>query len=183
MKRIRMHVWQSDRRNNKQRHSAFHSNNAADAARRATVGDSLRGSSVNIGTIQRRLAWPLRKDDTHTSRSVRRATVGMTSHRRDREAAEKRIRSAVALAKSACGAAAKLSAARASAALRDVARGRRRCDVLQSWDGFGVVWCGAVRCGAVLGGGGGWGVAVVWRGAAWRGAVWHGVLRNLVSRG
>ena len=24
----------------------------------------------NIGTIQRRLAWPLRKDDTHTSRSV-----------------------------------------------------------------------------------------------------------------
>ena len=32
--------------------------------------DSLRGSSVKIGTIQRRLAWPLRKDDTHTSRSV-----------------------------------------------------------------------------------------------------------------
>ena len=32
--------------------------------------DSLRGSSVNIGTIQRRLAWPLRKDDAHTSRSV-----------------------------------------------------------------------------------------------------------------
>ena len=32
--------------------------------------DSLRGSSVEIGTIQRRLAWPLRKDDTHTSRSV-----------------------------------------------------------------------------------------------------------------
>ena len=27
--------------------------------------DSLRGSSVKIGTIQRRLAWPLRKDDTH----------------------------------------------------------------------------------------------------------------------
>ena len=26
--------------------------------------DSLRGSSVKIGTIQRRLAWPLRKDDT-----------------------------------------------------------------------------------------------------------------------
>ncbi len=23
------------------------------------------GSSVKIGTIQRRLAWPLRKDDTH----------------------------------------------------------------------------------------------------------------------
>ena len=33
--------------------------------------DSLRGSSVKIGTIQRRLAWPLRKDDTHKSRSVK----------------------------------------------------------------------------------------------------------------
>ena len=32
--------------------------------------DSLRGSSVKIGTIQGRLAWPLRKDDTHKSRSV-----------------------------------------------------------------------------------------------------------------
>ena len=32
--------------------------------------DSLRGSSVKIGTIQRKLAWPLRKDDTHKSRSV-----------------------------------------------------------------------------------------------------------------
>ena len=32
--------------------------------------DSLRGSSVKIGTIQRILAWPLRKDDTHKSRSV-----------------------------------------------------------------------------------------------------------------
>ena len=32
--------------------------------------DSLRGSSVKIGTIQRILAWPLRKNDTHTSRSV-----------------------------------------------------------------------------------------------------------------
>ena len=27
-------------------------------------------TSVKIGTIQRRLAWPLRKDDTHKSRSV-----------------------------------------------------------------------------------------------------------------
>ena len=34
------------------------------------LSDSLRGSSVKIGTIQRRLAWPLRKDDTHTSRSA-----------------------------------------------------------------------------------------------------------------
>ena len=32
--------------------------------------DSLRGSSVKIGTMQRKLAWPLRKDDTHKSRSV-----------------------------------------------------------------------------------------------------------------
>ena len=31
--------------------------------------DFFRGSSVKIGTIQRRLAWPLRKDDTHKSRS------------------------------------------------------------------------------------------------------------------
>ena len=32
--------------------------------------ESLRGSSDKIGTIQRKLAWPLRKDDTHKSRSV-----------------------------------------------------------------------------------------------------------------
>ena len=32
------------------------------------VVDSLRGSSDKIGTIQRRLVWPLRKDDTHKSR-------------------------------------------------------------------------------------------------------------------
>ena len=37
---------------------------------RILTSDSLRGSSVKIGTIQRRLAWPLRKDDTHKSRSV-----------------------------------------------------------------------------------------------------------------
>ena len=37
---------------------------------RPPSSDSLRGSSVKIGTIQRRLAWPLRKDDTHKSRSV-----------------------------------------------------------------------------------------------------------------
>ena len=30
------------------------------------IMDSLRRSSVKIGTIQRRLAWPLRKDDTVT---------------------------------------------------------------------------------------------------------------------
>ena len=32
--------------------------------------DSLRGSSVNVGTLQRISAWPLRRDETHTSRSV-----------------------------------------------------------------------------------------------------------------
>ena len=36
----------------------------------ALIMDSLRGSSDKIGTTQRRLAWPLRKDDTHKSRSV-----------------------------------------------------------------------------------------------------------------
>ena len=36
----------------------------------ASLSDSLRGSSDKIGTIQRRLAWPLRKDDTHKSRNV-----------------------------------------------------------------------------------------------------------------
>ena len=36
----------------------------------AILTDSLRGTSGKIGTIQRRLAWPLRKDDTHKSRSV-----------------------------------------------------------------------------------------------------------------
>ena len=39
--------------------------------------DSLRGSSVKIGTIQRRLAWPLRKDDTHKSRSVSNFFCGL----------------------------------------------------------------------------------------------------------
>ena len=32
--------------------------------------DSLRGSSVKLGTVQRRLAWPPRKDDAHKSRNV-----------------------------------------------------------------------------------------------------------------
>jgi hypothetical protein len=32
--------------------------------------ESLRGSSVKIGTIQRRLAWPLRKDDTQNREVV-----------------------------------------------------------------------------------------------------------------
>ena len=36
--------------------------------------DSLRGRSVKIGTNQRSSAWPLRKDDTHESRSVNKHT-------------------------------------------------------------------------------------------------------------
>ena len=40
------------------------------SSRRFVLTDSLQGSSVKIGTIQRRLAWPLLKDDTHESRSV-----------------------------------------------------------------------------------------------------------------
>ena len=43
---------------------------AAGAQRRDCCLDSLRGSSVKIGTTQGRLAWPLRKNDTHKSRSV-----------------------------------------------------------------------------------------------------------------
>ena len=38
--------------------------------------DSLQGSSVKIGRLQRRLAWPLRKDDTHKSRSVNNSLLG-----------------------------------------------------------------------------------------------------------
>ena len=41
--------------------------------------DSFRGSSDKIGTIQRRLAWPLRKDDTHKSRSVHNFLFGNTA--------------------------------------------------------------------------------------------------------
>ena len=35
-----------------------------------SLSEPLTRSSAKIGTIQRRLAWPLRKDDTHKSRSV-----------------------------------------------------------------------------------------------------------------
>ena len=42
-----------------------------------TVIINITGTSDKIGTIQRRLAWPLRKDDTHKSRNGIRA-----SHRR-----------------------------------------------------------------------------------------------------
>ena len=39
-------------------------------AGKPSLVDSPRRSSDKIGTIQRRLAWPLRKDDTHKSRRV-----------------------------------------------------------------------------------------------------------------
>ena len=35
----------------------------------AKLLDSFWGSSVKLGKTQRRLAWPVRKDDTHQSRS------------------------------------------------------------------------------------------------------------------
>ena len=47
-------------------------------SRKTSFLDSLRGSSVEIGTIQRRLAWPLRKDDTHKSRSVNNLFVSLS---------------------------------------------------------------------------------------------------------
>jgi hypothetical protein len=37
--------------------------------RKAEQESSSFGTSDKIGTIQRRLAWPLRKDDTHKSRN------------------------------------------------------------------------------------------------------------------
>ena len=39
--------------------------------------DSLRGSIRKFGTIQRRLAWALRKDDTHESRSVNNSLLSL----------------------------------------------------------------------------------------------------------
>ena len=39
-------------------------------AKNVNLLDTFRGSSAKIGTTQRRLAWPLRKDDRHKSRSV-----------------------------------------------------------------------------------------------------------------
>ena len=51
-------------------HSFVHCGWTMCAERMHELRDSLRGSSDKIGTIQRRLAWPLRKDDTHKSRSV-----------------------------------------------------------------------------------------------------------------
>ena len=49
----------------------------AGALARAEV-DSSRGSSDKIETIQRRLAWPLRKDDTHKTRSANNSSYVST---------------------------------------------------------------------------------------------------------
>ena len=54
-------------------------NNSSNKPKTQAIPDSLRGSSVKIGTIQRRLAWPLRKDDTHKSRSVNNFDVSLRS--------------------------------------------------------------------------------------------------------
>jgi hypothetical protein len=45
--------------------------------------DLLRESSVKIGTIQRRLAWPLRKDDTHKSRKYHTFFCSNSTYFRD----------------------------------------------------------------------------------------------------
>ena len=44
------------------------------------ISDALRGSSVRIGAIQGRFAWPLRKDDTHKSRSVDKIGTNNTAN-------------------------------------------------------------------------------------------------------
>ena len=44
--------------------------------------DSLRGSFVKLGTILGILAWPLRKDDTHNSRSVNNLDPAQDSRHR-----------------------------------------------------------------------------------------------------
>ena len=40
------------------------------ARKLSSLLDTFRGSSAKIGTTQRKLAWPLRRDDTHKSSSV-----------------------------------------------------------------------------------------------------------------
>ena len=48
----------------------------------AQTVEPLTRSSAKIGTIQRRLAWPLRKDDTHKSRMYHFLTTQQLSFRR-----------------------------------------------------------------------------------------------------
>ncbi|URE25587.1 hypothetical protein MUK42_17987 [Musa troglodytarum] len=47
-------------------------------------------TSDKIGTIQRRLAWPLRKDDTHKSRNEKQPGMGLELSSAPREMLEKR---------------------------------------------------------------------------------------------
>ena len=42
---------------------------AVSSRKLTSLQDSLQGSPVKLGTIPRRFAWPLRKDDAHKSRS------------------------------------------------------------------------------------------------------------------
>merc|ERR1711907_590530 len=70
------------------------------------MGDLLRESSVKIGTIQRRLAWPLRKDDTHKSRKYNHfhahfMEMCLISHHSDRTAVE--VDSAAVIVRTSCG--------------------------------------------------------------------------------
>ena len=44
-------------------------------AAQRSLKDTLRGSSAKLGTIQRRLAWPLRKGGTHKSRSANKSAA------------------------------------------------------------------------------------------------------------
>ena len=67
-----------------------HSRKRLDTQNDGLEKDSLRGSSDKIGTIQRRLAWPLRKDDTHKSRSVPSIFKSMTLRQNFRQGSEKK---------------------------------------------------------------------------------------------
>ena len=55
--------------------------------------DSLRGSSVKIGTIQRRLAWPLRKDDAQIEKCKQFVCPTCKKWRRSRPRLQERTRS------------------------------------------------------------------------------------------
>ena len=52
------------------RYFYFHHSPSVQEPQKVLSVDSLQGSSVNVGMVQTRLAWPLRKDDTHTNREV-----------------------------------------------------------------------------------------------------------------
>ena len=54
--------------------------------------DSLRGSSVKIGTIQRRLAWPLRKDDTQIREAFQIFFVACVAEWLERQTLNRKVR-------------------------------------------------------------------------------------------